>query len=459
MKGRVLLKQCRGLCLAAGLAAVLTGCMIVSSPEELYCLPQLPEEYVELEKEISNLLADGHEYAAPTEGENIQPIQMVDIDRDGVDEALVFLRKADDLRPQKIYIFKNIGERFQYAAVIQESAASISRIDYTDVNQDGYQDLVIGWSVMAGQTAAGSGEERALTRVVSVYNMDRFACERILETNYNKYLTADLDQDGTEELVTIGPSAAGNCMAAVYQWRQGVMEQTCSVTLSVPPAMLSEVSIGRLNDGGEAVFATGNVDERTLVTDILVVKDGALVNCTADETTGSSALIYRNSTLQARDINGDGVLELPISYELPKASPEDTSYWGINWMNFSSKGMSVVAETTYHNLTDGWYLVLPESWKQTISVTNVTSTTGERAVTFGVLGDADEPPLDIVTIYTETGDSREYKASKGDRFVLARQISTIYAAELLPGSEGWEGAMTQDALKAAFRLIRAEWND
>lgn len=458
MKRQGIWKRWQSICAAAVLAAVLSGCMIVSSPEDLYRLPQLPEEYVELEKEISTLLAAGHEYAAPTEGENIQPIQMVDIDHDGVDEALVFLRKAGDLQPQKIYIFKNIGERFQYAAVIQESASSISRIDYADLNQDGYEDLVIGWNTMTASTA-NSTDERTLGRVVYVYNMERFACERVLAASYNKYVTADLNRDGTQELLAIGSDSSGSCKATLYEWKQGTVEPACSVKLSMVPTMLSEVTLGGLKGGGEGLFITGTVDEETLVTDLLVWNDDTLVNCTLDPKTGSSSLIYHNSTLQTRDIDGDGALEVPVPYELPRGEGEDAVRWAINWTAYSARGEAYVAETTFHNLTDGWYLVLPESWKKTISITNVTSSTGERAVTFGLWREGEEEPLNIVTIYTETGDSREYKASQGNRFILARQISTIYAAELLPGSEGWEGTMTQDALKAAFRLIRTEWND
>ena len=38
----------------------------------------------------------------------------------------------------------------------------------------------------------------------------------------------------------------------------------------------------------------------------------------------------------------------------------------------------------------------------------------------------------MIAIYTESGESREYKATKGDRFILMRQATTIYAAEFLP---------------------------
>ena len=208
---------------------------------------------------------------------------------------------------------------------------------------------------------------------------------------------------------------------------------------------------------GEDGVISGVVDEQTRITDILVLGGGTLTNCVMDEQSGISRLVYRNSTVQARDINEDGVLEIPISYDMPGTGDLSQAYWGLNWTAFSSKGEARVTETTYHNLTDGWYLVLPESWKDAATVTNVSSSSGERAVTFGVNRGENMAPLDVLTIYTETGDSREYKANKGKRFVLLRQTTAIYAAEILPGAAAWSGSMSESALKEAFHLIRAEW--
>ncbi len=451
-----------GVLLAAlGLAAALSGCMFASSPEDLYSLPKLPEEYVDLEQELAVLVNNGYEYAAPTGGENIQLVQMVDIDGDGEDEALVFLRKSSDPKPMKICIFKQQEEGYQTAAVIEENAASIAQVDYRDLNGDGIQEIVVGWRMMNtdphGSMPADNVSERVLTRLVSAYNMERYDCQKILETSYNRYIITDLDGNTVPELITITGGSTGTCNAAVYEWNLGVLQQTCTAKLSVPPGLLDGVRVGGLSDGKQALFISGVVDEQTRITDILVLGGGALTNCVMDEQSGISRLVYRNSTVQARDINEDGVLEIPISYDMPGTGDLSQAYWGLNWTAFSSKGEARVTETTYHNLTDGWYLVLPESWKDAVTVTNVSSSSGERAVTFGVSRGENMAPLDVLTIYTETGDSREYKANKGKRFVLLRQTTAIYAAEILPGAAAWSGSMSESALKEAFHLIRAEW--
>lgn len=235
------------------------------------------------------------------------------------------------------------------------------------------------------------------------------------------------------------------------------MEQKGTTKLTMSPAMVDEVRAGTLTDGTQALFVTGRLDEQTLATDILVLQDNVLFNCMVDEVSGTSRLTYRNASLRARDINADGILEVPVSYLLPKYDETAPDYWAINWMAFASDGTSRVEESTYHNLTDGWYMVLPESWKDHIMITGVVSSPGERAVTFGLYQGEETPPMDLLTIYTETGENREYKAGRGKRFVLMRHNTTVYAAEFLQGYENWSGAMSQEAMGESFHLIRNAW--
>ena len=84
--------------LAGALLAVLvmlSGCSmpkLTFNPQDLYTLPTLPAKYTELNTLINAILESGAEYAAPTSGTNIQPVQLVDLDGDGREEAVAFFR-------------------------------------------------------------------------------------------------------------------------------------------------------------------------------------------------------------------------------------------------------------------------------------------------------------------------------------------------------------------------------
>ena len=92
------------LCLL--LAMTLSGCgtnfvdfdlQLTLSPQELYTLPKLPAKYTALNDQIDAIISGGAEYAAPMAGTNIQPVQLRDLDGDGKEEALAFLRMCSAL--------------------------------------------------------------------------------------------------------------------------------------------------------------------------------------------------------------------------------------------------------------------------------------------------------------------------------------------------------------------------
>ena len=82
----------------------LSGCYLKTG-DELYSLPQPPEDYLDLQTALSAFLDSGAEYAAPVSGANRQSVQLVDLNADGVKEAVAFFRTADE-RPLKVCIFK-----------------------------------------------------------------------------------------------------------------------------------------------------------------------------------------------------------------------------------------------------------------------------------------------------------------------------------------------------------------
>ena len=97
-------KKWAALLLMMSLSLVLAGCAmpkLTLDPEELYALPELPARYTTLNQQLNAIQESSAEYAAPVSGSNIQPVQMVDLDGDGREEALAFFRQSDGEKPLK----------------------------------------------------------------------------------------------------------------------------------------------------------------------------------------------------------------------------------------------------------------------------------------------------------------------------------------------------------------------
>ena len=128
------MKKALLLVLTCVLLLCATGCSFTLSPQELYRLPKLPAEYTELDNRIGEILAEGAEYAAPASGSNIQPVQLLDLNGDGQEEAVAFFRNPSAEKPLKICIFTPVEDGYEQTAAIESSATSINSIVYSFFN-------------------------------------------------------------------------------------------------------------------------------------------------------------------------------------------------------------------------------------------------------------------------------------------------------------------------------------
>ena len=441
----------RGIRAALGLLLLLcaSGCGFSFSPEELYSLPQLPAEYTELNSCLNQVIEGGAEYAAPVSGSNIQPVQLEDLDGDGAQEAVAFFRNSADEKPLKIYIFTPKDDTYEQAAVIEGTGTSIYIRADEDVDKRR--------QIQRGVRARVGPDMQAL----SVYTLRSGQPEELIQgTSYVRYAVNDLNQDGLWELVVLRADEENNGIADYYCWQEGEFQLRTSARITSTMAELSQqgkVRSGVLQDETPALFVTGVEESAWMATDILAVKNGELVNILLSDVTGVSSEIAPFCSLYPEDINGDGVTEVP--------HPESIPAWGnvaeepcrrIDWYAYASDGTKTLAMSTYHNVDDGWYLCLPDSWRDRILITR-TAGAEASTVTFSIQGDGTEPPRDFLRITKLTGSNREIQATRAGRIILRRQPEIIYTAELLEANSGWEYGLTEDEVREAFNLITTEW--
>ena len=431
------------------LPLLLSGCMMMASVEDLYALPKLPQEYQALGNHIENILSKGAEITSPTSGSNLQSVQIEDLDGDGIAEAIAFFRNNNDERPLKIYIFRALNDVYEQAALIEGSGTSIYSIRYLDMNRDGIMEILVSWRV---------GMQQAL----SIYALDNLEPVLLMSSAYARYETVDLDSDNALELIILrgDETETGSSLADFYDWDGASLLLKSSARLSVAVGELQWIKSGTLESGDAAVFVTGRVagveENSRAVTDILVCRDAELVNILLSQMTGISSQIARYTGVQPTDIDGDGATEIPMPAQLPTLENGE-EMWKIYWSNYDADGNTTQSITTYHNLTDNWYLEIPEEWNGRFAVVQGNTSTAEHATRFYSFSGGRADKL-LFTIYTLTGDNREIQATKGERTILRRQFGAVYALELGPGYEEWRYALEEADLMARFNAIVTQWS-
>lgn len=439
-----------GLLASFAALLLLTGCMMSGPVEDLYTLPQLPEEYKDLREQLTAILDSGAEYAPPQSGANLPAVQMVDLDGDGSEEALAFFRvSGSEERPLRICIFRASGDAYEQAASIDGSGTAIHSIRYEDMDGDGTREILVSWQ---------AGAE---VQTLVVYALRALVPEQLVSAVYARYELADLDGDGAEELILLrsDDTEPGTGSADLYGWDGGELLLRSSERISVPAASVLSMQTGALRDGDTAVFVTGREavsDENSrTVTDILAFRQSGIANVVLSPDTGVTTEIYPYAGLQPADINGDGATEVPAPEALPGGEGESARQ--IRWFSYDLEGAAEEQALTYHNLTDGWYLLLPESWDGRVTAFQNNVSASEHTVVFSepLPGGARE---ELFTIYALTGSSRETLAARSGRTELTRRGDVIYAVSFSDGYDGWRYAVDPEELSQRFRTIVTAWS-
>ncbi|MBQ2782922.1 MAG: hypothetical protein IJE94_07005 [Oscillospiraceae bacterium] len=427
------------VCLTAlAMLVLLCGCEFRNNVEDLFALPEMPEEFTGLNQRLSELRAEGYEYATPTTGQNLQSVHMVDLDGDRHVEAVAFFRRSDDEKPMKVFVFEAVDDSYELRCSVESSGSSIDTVRYEDLNGDGQRELIVGWKMGAD------------VQTLAVYNLGHEALP-LMSCVYSRFTIEDIDQDGYPELFVIRGDSGGVPMVEVYTWQTSILAAVHRSELSSSMAELSRGNIvnGSTAEGHKAVFITGVTEKNMAVTDVLVWQSdffsgGSVVNAAVDESTGRSSLVLPYRQLRPTDINDDGVTEIPAPESY--ASSGDTL---AAWHHCSAAGHTYVVAHTYHSLSNGWYFMLPQRWWDRVTVFAQETAAGENQVVLSVDGTA------TLAIYTLTGENREARATMGERFLIRRQTGTVYAAELLEGADMY--GMNVELLRSSFSMTENEW--
>lgn len=285
-------------CAALFLVICLLGGCSGMSIDELYCLPKASEDYYDLQEALSQALGNGLSYDAPASGARREPVQLVDLDHDGTDEAVAFFRSSQD-GSVAAYIFARRDSQYELADQIPCSGSAVGAVEYADLDGSGSLELLITCQV-----------SEAVTQALQVSRYQNNTAESLLTAPCGRYVLTDLNGDGAKEILCITDSGAeASAAVTYYTYVGGQMKTGQELRLSENYSDILNIAQGTLEDGTEAVLITGTAEDQ-MKTDVLIQNDQAELTAVDCGTLGSSAQL-QGGDLYPRDMDGDGNLEIP----------------------------------------------------------------------------------------------------------------------------------------------------
>ena len=219
---------------------------------------------------------------------------------------------------------------------------------------------------------------------------------------------------------------------------------------------IKRIRTSALTDGNQAVIVEGKMSDGSIFTDIFTLVNDEVKNITLNPSKGVSDKTLRTEEIYCRDIDENGIVEIPSPVMLPEQI-EGVVHWLIEWYAYDSDGDREEVVTTYNCTNDGWMLIIPEQWKDKITARRVEYVAGEKTVIFSYYDENDEIQ-DFLAIYTLSGENKDERANISGRFTLFAENEEIFVARIYDTDFTTKYKITEELIKENFSIIYSEWN-
>jgi len=433
------LKRIIALLVCVFFSLTLCGCDFYSvETDDLLSPPKLNGDMYPIQNAIEKSVNDSYKLKYPGNGNYRSAVILEDIDGDGKNEAIAFYETTDDEQiTMNINVIRSNGKEANSVDTKKTVAFGIDMVDFCDLDNDGVKEILVGYEIY-------SNSEKQLI----VYSFTSNTLISRFEQKYTNFLCCDLDENGEKEiLVQLLDTKTSVNKAGLFSVSNEGVEQISGCVMDGSVKTVGEFKLSTLSTGQNAIY----VDEIKgigAVTEVLFIRKGELVNPLLDVETGSeNNKTLRAANISSSDINGDGIIEIPISSELPcaDASSADSIFY-TNWCSFNGEALTV-KQVSIINTVDGYKIEVPRQWLNSIAVSkdtekktrtiysfdNITQTVGEKIVTFKTL------------------TKKEWDKTKSDKTVkVGTKGDTVFVA--ITGETENEFSLSKKELKGIFEI-------
>lgn len=427
--------------LVAGLLLSLSACFLEPA-ENLYAIPRQSDDYYDLQTAIESAMSQGASYAPPVAGDNQQAVQMVDLDGDSADEAVVYLKTGAE-RPLSVCVFDKRDEKYDLIARVDVEGSSFDHVQYVQIDGAPGYEIVLG-SQISEQVA----------QKLSVFTLHGETLVELLTANYEEFITTDLDADGNREIFLLHAEGEQGGVAELYRWDETQLQREREARLTTTVKAVKRIITGKMCREVPAVFVASEYGEGKIVTDIFGFRNGVFSNFALSEDSNAVATV-RDYYVYSCDIDADGLIEIPRLIALPSLPGDGTSRNRsiINWYNLLPDGSEEDKGLTFHNYSGGWYLNLPAGWKNRLAVTRVAAfgtTLGHRFLLTGNSG-----TQELFSIVSLSGEKAKETLQQSGWLLLAEKGETVYGCSM--GDSAERCGVSYELLRQMFCFIHVDW--
>lgn len=378
-------------------ALFVSGCSITESPEELMQPPKLEGDKEEIRMAIKEYLPKNTKLITPPmDDDKLSSIKFVDLDGDGVDEALVFYSIYLEESPYRILILKKQNQKWVNKDEIKITGQELDRVLFKNISGNNGLEIVIG-----------SKEKYSLNKDITVYALNKREKQVVFKNMYDEVIIDDLDNDEVSELLLLkkGTETQPTTAELYKSTRDGILkvdEVSFSANTEINYAVYDY-----LYKNEKGIIISTTEDKEFINTYLMKVVEGKLVDL-LDVGFIKSRKEDTLSVVKPIDINQDETLEFAVPNKIQRNSPEKLINKVTEWYSYDGdRGVKLVAINYYDEVLN-FSFDLPLKWRDKLIVTNQTSHKNtireEDFVSVDFKEDDDSKRINLLNIYVYNKD-------------------------------------------------------
>ncbi len=294
----------------------------------------------------------GYSIKIPATGNYTTSFILKDIDGDNVNEAVAFYEPSNKVGTICMAVIKKNGERWNVVANVEGTATDVNCVDFSDLDNDGKQEIIVCWSVVSKLTGTS----------INVYTQSEKNGTYSLKSmskaiTGSDFICVDVNDDSVLELLVFATGTSSeNPRAELYSFVDGKRELIGETRLDSTITSFENITYAKTDEGTSVYADALCADGSSMVTEFIYWSDyyNSIISPFYSYSSGRTRETVRSSLVTCRDIDNDGVIEIPEDTSSKKQSSEITSQ---NWMSY---GNTVLSHKCYSFACkrDGYILVV-----------------------------------------------------------------------------------------------------
>lgn len=345
----------------------LSGCNTKAfNAEDLMAPPKATGDKADIQNLIEKETGGNITLKYPKTGDYRFPIIVTDLLNDGHEEALAFYSMNNDSKPTtNVMLMNKIYNEWKVVSIFEDQGNDVDKVCFGDINEDGKQEIIIGWSSF-----------KNTKNLINAYSYDGNTASKMnLTGKYTDFVILNLDKGSGDEIMLFTLSDINSPARAElikYDNQKQGIHTIDVVEMDSDAIAYQELKVGKSDESTLGVFIDEALTGNQMSTEFIYWDETkhALVNPLYNKKKFKNITFQRHDNAVSRDINNDGFIEIPVSYELPGCAENNMDNLYISkWLKFSSKENSTneICKTVI-NPKEKYIFYLPDQWNNKVTV-------------------------------------------------------------------------------------------